>query len=95
MRSGDVAQAEADAADLGRLHQAILDAKNAYWAREVEVQRLAAAAWIARARGTDDEALKLMRAAADLEDGAEKHIVTPGRQHADPHPRKSFILRLE
>jgi hypothetical protein len=78
-RSGDVAQAEQEAVQLAALHKALLDAKNAYWATEVEVQRLAAAGWIAHARGESGEALKFMRAAADLEDRNEKHIVTPGR----------------
>jgi hypothetical protein len=32
-----------DAAQLETLHKALLDAKNTYWATEVEVQRLAAA----------------------------------------------------
>jgi len=54
-------------------------AKDNYWATEVEVNRLGAAAWTALAQGHDDEALKLMRAAADTEDKNEKHIVTPGR----------------
>jgi len=45
----------------------------------VEVQRIATAAWIAKAKGQSDDALRLMRAAADLEDRNEKHIVTPGR----------------
>ena len=45
----------------------------------VEVQRLAANAWIAQAKGDPTTALRSMRAAADLEDGHEKHIVTPGR----------------
>lgn len=79
-RKGDVAAAEADAAKLEAQHKALLEAKNNYWASEVEVQRLAAAAWIAKAKGgNDDGALKLMRAAADMEDRNEKHIVTPGR----------------
>ncbi|MBC5782270.1 hypothetical protein H8N03_04890 [Ramlibacter sp. USB13] len=78
-RSGEVGVAEQEAEQLAALHQALLDAKNAYWAREVEVQRLATAGWIAHARGNGEEALKFMRAAADLEDGNEKHIVTPGR----------------
>jgi hypothetical protein len=78
-RSGDVAVAEKEADALAGLHKALLDAKNGYWATEVEVQRLAAAAWIALARGQQDEALKFMRGAADLEDRNEKHIVTPGR----------------
>ena len=54
-------------------------ANNDYWANEVEVSRLGAAAWIALARGRNDEALSLMRSAADIEDKSEKHIVTPGR----------------
>ena len=37
------------------------------------------AAWIAFAQKKPEEALKLMRAVADLEDKNEKHIVTPGR----------------
>ncbi len=78
-RSGDLAAARADAAQLESLHKALLDAKNTYWATEVEIQRLAAAAWIALGEGRQDEALELMRGAADLEDRNEKHIVTPGR----------------
>lgn len=78
-RTGDVAGAEREADELARLHKALQEAKNAYWATEVEVQRLATAGWIALARGQPDEAVRLMRAAADLEDRNEKHIVTPGR----------------
>ena len=78
-RSGDLAAARKDAAQLETLHKALLDAKNTYWATEVEVQRLAAAAWIALGEGKTDEAVNFMRAAADLEDKNEKHIVTPAR----------------
>jgi len=78
-RSGDTAAAEKDAGELARLHKALQDAKNNYWATEVEVQRLAVAGWIALAQSKTDDALKFMRSAADLEDKNEKHIVTPGR----------------
>ena len=78
-RSGDLATARQDAQKLESFHKALLDAKNTYWATEVEIQRLAASAWIALGEGKSDEALRFMRAAADLEDRNEKHIVTPGR----------------
>jgi len=78
-RKGDVAAAEQDAQKLEAQHKALIEAKNNYWATEVEVQSKAAAAWITKAKGQPEEAVRLMRAAADLEDRNEKHIVTPGR----------------
>jgi len=78
-RTGDVASAEKDAEQLAAIHKRLESANNTYWATEVEVQRLAVAGWIAQAKGNAEQAAKLMRAAADLEDRNEKHIVTPGR----------------
>ncbi|MCK7497833.1 MAG: hypothetical protein MZW92_49125 [Comamonadaceae bacterium] len=53
-------------------------AKQGYWAEQVEIQRQVVSAWVARAEGKQEEALALMRAAADREDKTEKHPVTPG-----------------
>lgn len=78
-RSGNLGMATQEAARLAALHKALLEGRNTYWATEVEVQRLSVAAWIAHAQAQGDEALRLMQAAADLEDRNEKHIVTPGR----------------
>ncbi len=78
-RSGNPAAAQADLEALDKRIEALKNAKNAYWATEVEVMRLSSAAWIAQAQGKGDEALTLMRQAADAEDRNEKHIVTPGR----------------
>jgi predicted Zn-dependent protease len=52
--------------------------KDAYWADQVEIQRLAAGAWLLAAQKKTDEALAQMRAAADLEASTEKHPITPG-----------------
>ncbi len=78
-RSGNAAAAEKEAAELERIHKELLAAKDNYWATEVEVMRLTAAGWIALAKNNADDAVKFMRAAADLEDVNEKSIVTPGR----------------
>ena len=78
-RSGDAAGAEKGGAELARLHKTLMDAGNRYWATEVEIQQLAVDGWISLAQGKREDALKYMRAAADLEDKNEKHIVTPGR----------------
>jgi hypothetical protein len=94
-RSGDAAAAERDAQRLEVLHKALVDAKNNYWATEVEVQRMAAAAWIALAKGQSDEALRLMRAAADAEDRSEKHIVTPGRMLPARELLGDMLLQLK
>jgi len=77
-RSGDPARARQDLARLEALRDGMTAAKSLYWAHQSEVQRLAVAAWIARAEKRDDEALALMRAAAEAEDETEKHPVTPG-----------------
>ena len=76
-RTGDVTAARAEAVKLDGYRAALLAAKDTYWAGQVDVQRQAAAAWIARAEGKKDEAVTLMRAAATLEDSTEKHPVTP------------------
>src|SRR5262249_25146918 len=63
---------------LAAIQQALAQAKDAYWADQVEIERRAAAAWLALAEGDREKALELMRAAAELEDSTEKHPVTPG-----------------
>jgi tetratricopeptide (TPR) repeat protein len=78
-RSGEPDAADKGAQELARIANGLKAAKNDYWATEVEVQRLSAAAWTDYAKGNRDEALTLMRSAADLEDKSEKHAVTPGR----------------
>ena len=44
----------------------------------VEILRLEASGWLARSQGKNDEALRLLREAADREDAADKHAVSPG-----------------
>jgi hypothetical protein len=76
-RSGDQAGAEREIARLKMLEDKLLAAKDKYWADQVEVQRLAASGMTKRTQGDDAEAVRLVRAAADLEAGMDKHPVTP------------------
>ena len=76
-RTGNVAAAEKDVERLAGLRDTLIQAKNKYWADQVEVQRRAAAAFIAHAKGNKTEALTLLRSAADLEGTMDKHPVTP------------------
>jgi hypothetical protein len=78
-RSGDLAGARRDVEKLQALHDALSQAKDAYWAEQVEIQRRAAAAWVTRAEGRHAEAVGAMRSAADLEDASEKHIAMENR----------------
>jgi tetratricopeptide (TPR) repeat protein len=78
-RTGDPAAAEQEVGKIAALRDALIAAKDKYWATEVEVNWLGAAAWTALAQGKNDEALSLMSRAADMEDRSEKSIVTPGR----------------
>jgi tetratricopeptide (TPR) repeat protein len=77
-RSGDAAGASRDMARLEALRDALAQAKQGYWAEQAEIQRQVVAAWVARAEGRNEEAVRLLRATADREDLTEKHPVTPG-----------------
>jgi tetratricopeptide (TPR) repeat protein len=75
---GDADAAAAEIAKLAATRDSLAEAKNTYWANQVEVQRLAAAAALAHMRGQDAEALDIMRSAVALETSMDKHPVTPG-----------------
>ena len=77
-RTGNAAQARAETEKLANLRETLQQNKDAYWAEQVEIQRRAAAAWTARAEGKSDDALALMRSAAELEATTEKHNISPG-----------------
>jgi tetratricopeptide (TPR) repeat protein len=77
-RSGDLATAREGLARLTAIQAALQGQKGFDWATQVEIQRRAAAAWIAHAEDKDDEALTTMRSAAELEESTDKHPVTPG-----------------
>ena len=77
-RSGHPEAATADTAKLAELRDKLRDAKDAYWATQVDIQYQVATAWLLQAQGKSDDAVKALAAAADAEDKTEKAPVTPG-----------------
>jgi tetratricopeptide (TPR) repeat protein len=77
-RAGDLETARQELAALAGIQDSLKGQKGFDWATQVEIQRRAAAGWLARAEKKDAEALLLMRSAAELEDSTDKHPVTPG-----------------
>jgi hypothetical protein len=57
----------------------IVRANQSYWADRSEEQMLAISAWIALREGAHDRAVKLVRAAAEGEDGGVKHVAMENR----------------
>jgi len=57
---------------------AALQGRDAYWQKQVEIQRIAAEGWVAFTRGQRDQGITLLREAAEREGRTEKHPVTPG-----------------
>jgi len=78
-RSGDVAGARGEVQAMQALRSALEKSNQSYWADRTEEQMLAVSAWAAYAEGAPDQAVKLMRAAADGEDGSVKHVAMENR----------------
>jgi len=78
-RSGNPAMARQELALLGAIEQSLIVPPGTYdWRKPVSVERQIAEAWLVRAEGKSEDAVRMMRAAADLDDVTEKHPVTPG-----------------
>ncbi|HET8782014.1 MAG TPA: hypothetical protein VFM63_06330 [Pyrinomonadaceae bacterium] len=78
-RSGDTASARREVDELWRIKEALTLVKGDYdWAKQVDIESKVASAWLAYAEGRNEEALRMLRAAADLDDATDKHPVTPG-----------------
>jgi len=78
-RSGDAAAAQTDIDKLKEQRAALEKAGQGYWAGQVEIQILGAQGWAAQSLGNKSDALKFMRAGADLEDASEKHVAMENR----------------
>jgi hypothetical protein len=77
-RAGQLDVAREAIARLETTRKSLAASGDTYWAQQLDIQCREAAAWLARAEGRDEEAVSLLRSAADMEDASEKHPVTPG-----------------
>ena len=85
-RSGHVAEAQAEADRLQQIETQLRasgnhsnnQSTNDYWAAQVYILLREVMSWSAEASGNHEEAVNLLREAADQEDGIEKLPVTPG-----------------
>jgi hypothetical protein len=76
--TGNLQAARREAEAVRRLSAELKDKGDAYWAEQVAIQGEEAGGWLAFAEHRTYDALRLLRMAADHEDAAEKHPVTPG-----------------
>jgi tetratricopeptide (TPR) repeat protein len=77
-RSKNLDRAGQAEAKLAGLRDTLAKQNNVYWSNQVEVERREVAAWIAEGNGKAEEALKLARSAAELEESMDKAAITPG-----------------
>ena len=78
VHTGELAGAHHSIEQLERCREALLDSGESNWANLVDAQLRSVAAWLALVEGKKDEALAMMRSAADLEDSTDKPPITPG-----------------
>jgi tetratricopeptide (TPR) repeat protein len=88
--TGDIAGAETEIAKLQSLKQKLEQAKDDYWAKQVEVQWLGASGILAHARGNGQQAAEMVRAAAELDATMDKHPATP----AEVLPARELLADL-
>ena len=80
--------------EIERLQALSKSAESSYWAEQIQALALAASAWRAQAEGRKDDALKLMRGAAELEDSTEKHVAMENRLYPMREMLGDLLLEL-
>lgn len=70
-------------------------AKLDYWAGQTDSQIKAVDAWLALAENRNDEAVRLMHAAAEAEEASDKHPVSPGNVASSRELLGEMLLELD
>ncbi len=76
--TGDLDGARKAITRMQQLRDATKDPKFDYFKNHLDLQMQAASAWVAAGEGRKDEAIEMLRRAADAEDTLGKHPVSPG-----------------
>jgi hypothetical protein len=77
-RTGHAPEAQKEFQSLSQLEERLRVSGNSYWAAQVNIMKREVMAWSAHAANKPDEAVAILRSAADDEDAIEKLPVTPG-----------------
>ena len=92
--TGHLDEARKAVARMQQLRDATTDPKFDYFKKHLELQMQAVSAWIAEGEGKKDEAVDLLRRAADAEDILGKHPVSPGALVPAREQLGSLLLEL-
>lgn len=77
-RSGNIEVAEKEAGKINDYVQSMQDEGNYYWAHMSDALGKAVEAWITFESGETEEALKMIKNAAKMEESMDKHPISPG-----------------
>ncbi|MDP2379122.1 MAG: hypothetical protein Q8M35_01330, partial [Pseudohongiella sp.] len=77
-RTGQPDVAAQEIAKLVELRELARARQDAYWTEQIDIQHQAASAWALFAAGNQDQGIRLMSTAADIEDATDKAAVSPG-----------------
>lgn len=94
-RTGAIPAARKDLVRLATLKEAMTTAKIGYWPGQADFQMKAIEAWIALEEKHPEQALQLMRSAAEAEEASDKHPVTPGSIVPMRELLAEMLLRLD
>ena len=76
-KTGDIKSAENEISILKSLTKQLLQKGNTYQANQVMIQIKSSEAWLELAKDNEEEALRIMHEAAEMEDQTDKHPITP------------------
>jgi tetratricopeptide (TPR) repeat protein len=93
--SGDLEGARKAMDRMRQLRDATSDPKFDYFKKHLDQQMQAASAWVAYGEGKKDEAVSLLRHAADAEDILGKHPVSPGALVPAREQLGDLLLKLD